>query len=446
MKKIQYSPWVDIPVTVHRSTDSPYEVSAKKADYGYGVDQGISKIPVLAFVNDRGIAWLGPERDIYVETEVEIIGLSFPGSGFVRWSESLIKLDSASPEKSLDYIVRQFDEKITLKQLSNAWNSDVFTDLRNAFNPWFFSAQRWSSEPGSFTKIAAVMMEEGNLRLAIENSTSGRTGTVWIDPLSRRVCKATEGDEETFPRRVAPWGETTIEVHRNQMPSPVSLRAQEAVYGYCVDIAWDGPQGPYYLLKIPVVAFMFDDEGGAWVGPRQDFYIRTALGIIGGRLHRNHLLWGRSMIGGATEQNAAGGVSDLIHLFESQYDVMALYKAWSAGGDEALERKSPNRSIDLSVVFDPEFFKDVEDAPTPQAPDSGLDEAALVQKELESRNRILERQLGVLRDGASITQVEFNETELRLNISNPHWNRSGSVWIDIESGKVLKAREDSESK
>jgi len=213
MEKIQYTSWEDIKIQVHSTlVVSPFEVIAKRALYGYETIRGPYRFTTTAFVTERGNSWVGQESDFYVETGSGVLGAQLSTAGRLKWSESLVELEQVPPaNREVDQVIERFDAQVTLLQFLNSRNPrdreltlKWTTDLRsieggNLFKDRSFFASGYRSSNSGDAKIVSVEVADGEVRLDIKNSVADRAGSVWIDIESRKVTKATEAGEQTFP-------------------------------------------------------------------------------------------------------------------------------------------------------------------------------------------------------------------------------------------------------
>jgi hypothetical protein len=134
-----------------------------------------------------------------------VIGLRF-NFGTIRWMESMI-----DPERDgklpLDEVISEFHETVTMPKLdlandhpsSNEWDRRHITLLKDVFYRGFFSPAVNQSHHYTGGKITGVDVSGNTLRLDLENPRVKRKGSVWLDLTTRKVTKAVDGNEQTFP-------------------------------------------------------------------------------------------------------------------------------------------------------------------------------------------------------------------------------------------------------
>lgn len=218
--KIKSSPqWAVKSQKVHRSGNrSPAQVTSKEAVYEFeigGVRPYEMSFDVTAFVDSvSGHVWVGPKQDFYIGTDSGIVGARLR-EGLMKWGENMADVRLAK-KATLEEAINRFHKEVTFmklmdnprgfaRDLKNADDrknyEDHLTDVRHVFKfagPFkhgLFDAR------DAEVKIVAVEVSGGEVRLDLENVTDKRTGSAWIDIKTKKVTKATEDNEVTFPRK-----------------------------------------------------------------------------------------------------------------------------------------------------------------------------------------------------------------------------------------------------
>jgi len=200
----------------------------------------------------------------------------------------------------------------------------------------------------------------------------------------------------TQKKQKSPWEPLTVDLYSTSGQKPVRIHAQESCY---LTVAFRFRPG-----DCPVTAFV-SPTGNVWVGPPQDFYIETERGIIGGKeQHSSEILWCKSMIQKHTKEKS--NLDSVIRRFENEVD---------------------GRSLGIASGFyeDPHTGKDLPGTP-------------------EARSKRETDLLDVLGDfygargnrGGRIAGIEVKDDTVRLDLKGAG---SATVWIDINSKKLLKA-------
>jgi hypothetical protein len=203
--------WKSKSIKVYRDGNPvAVDAAAKEADYEFRTLPGSFAdsfhFPVTAFVaSESQHVWVGPIREVYVDTGSGVIGLS-NASGAIYWMESMI-----DPERdgkvSLDEVISEFHESVSMAKLflakghpsSNEWARRHITHLREFFNRGFFFLAVDQPQQITNVQITGVDVSGDTLRLDLENPRVKRKGSVWLDLTTRKVTKAVDGSEQTFP-------------------------------------------------------------------------------------------------------------------------------------------------------------------------------------------------------------------------------------------------------
>jgi len=209
LKDANHTAWVQVTNSIaNTSSRFPTKWAGKKATYQYAAGpSGTSTMPVTVFVSPHlQKPWIGPEQDFYVELDSGVIGGRL-AAGMVIWCESLVSMPNTG-STNVSEIIRQFENNIDTLALMEAGDGGVseavrrsrITVLLRIFSDGAFANGRGSSQASEVSRIAAVEMDGGDLKLTIENSPSKFEGVAWINPQTRKVTKATEGSKPIFPR------------------------------------------------------------------------------------------------------------------------------------------------------------------------------------------------------------------------------------------------------
>lgn len=159
---------------------------------------------------------------------------------------------------------------------------------------------------------------------------------------------------------------------------------------------------PYHVTVAEIAVCVFvTDQGAIWLGPTQDFYIETGIGVVGGRKLGHGMLWTESMVN--KRANEKSDVHSVITRFEKEVAGNSLVVAYN-GGPGAPSEVLLKRLTNLAGVF-----RDI------YAPSTD--------------------------EGADIASVQAEGNTARLDLKGYSGESSGTVWIDIKSKRLLKAEE-----
>lgn len=209
--------WKDVKVAVLRpGRPDPETVNARRAIYELDDEGRSTTIPVVALVAPAsGTSWVGPEQDLYLETETGIVGFDVLGGSLI-WCESLLTSAGRggggrgvkATQKEAPEIAADFERNVTGTDLRNAIHpvdrkdrEATVTRLRPAIkNPWMFTNGPLSSQGGT-PKIVRAELAGKTVLLELTDQTGEFQATVWVDIETRKVTKVEEGPWETFPKR-----------------------------------------------------------------------------------------------------------------------------------------------------------------------------------------------------------------------------------------------------
>ena len=214
IKKRKQPQWESKSQAVHRvGNRSPADVVSKEAiyEFEFGDPGDTLGFAVTAFAASAGgQVWVGPKQDFYIETDSCVVGGKLRMSGgLLRWCESMVETKRGERQISLKEAISRFDKEVDLMTFFEAisrdadtkWLEQHMTDLRNVLKDRFFYADRRGGQQPAEIRIVAVEISGEEVRLDLQNVTAKRTGSVWIDIKSRKVTKAVEDKEVTFPKK-----------------------------------------------------------------------------------------------------------------------------------------------------------------------------------------------------------------------------------------------------
>jgi hypothetical protein len=203
-KKIK-GKWTETPITLYRANGSKENLSAKKAIYEVQTSTNhVYETAVVAFVDSQtGTPWIGMVDgggdgeilDFFIETDSGIVGVTKFAPSCLLWRETLIA--KTTPGQTVDAVIDRFEREIDGWWLVGWGMADSpdesreRTEIQSRFQDWFFSPGVGSSQPATLTPVS-IEMSRGTLRLEFKSPALGTTGTVWINPNTRKVVKASE--------------------------------------------------------------------------------------------------------------------------------------------------------------------------------------------------------------------------------------------------------------
>jgi hypothetical protein len=152
-----------------------------------------------------------------------------------------------------------------------------------------------------------------------------------------------------------------------------------------------------------VVAFTSPRNHAIWVGPEQDVFIESGSQIVGARIAARGVLWAESLIHSTGPKRSE--LAKAIATFEKETDGRSLSQAWLPTSLELHKM----RLTDLKVILSMDFYV--------ASPGSS--------------------------QGAQPRLVDFDTkgAELRITLASPTGVHSATVWIDVETRRVVKAEE-----
>jgi hypothetical protein len=202
MRDLPHSKWEPVQVAVYDSVSGVQrEFSGKKATYTYEDVISRSKVTatVTCFISKSNHVWIGPEQPFYFETPAGIVGVThFESSVF--WAEPLTPIAQRSGKSTIDEVIAQFENGVTVGQLSSGLYENMSTHFHGFFqNPWAWVACKFCSGGGGTVRRAGFNVADGKLYLKVENPPTEFVGEVWIDIQTHLVTKATESGKQIFP-------------------------------------------------------------------------------------------------------------------------------------------------------------------------------------------------------------------------------------------------------
>ena len=205
--------WEAKSLKVYRDSNrTAADENSKEATYEFGVEPGDSpetfRFRITAFVvKNSGNVWIGPRKDVYVDTASGVIGLRVT-AGAIMWMESMVE-PASNGNITLDEAIDQFHTKLDVHKLhmadghpgSNEWAKRHITRLEDFLKEAFFYVDRDQPQYTTHVRIVAVEVSGDDVKLDLENGNTKRKGSVWVNLESRKVTKAVEDNEQTFPKK-----------------------------------------------------------------------------------------------------------------------------------------------------------------------------------------------------------------------------------------------------
>lgn len=198
---------------------------------------------------------------------------------------------------------------------------------------------------------------------------------------------------EMNKERVSDWKNMTVEVHSTCAAGTTRAHGKRGEYNSRI--------GSDAVAVFPVTAFVANG-GQIWVGPEQGFYIETPSGVVGGKMFCGSILWCESLF--PKRPNEKTDVDSIIARFEREVHGSTLQRAANAA-DEDLKvclKRYTRLLLVLPELFDPHFNNQEK----------------------------------------TIQAVRVTGKTLQFDLKSHNGRCTATVWIDIESKKLLKAFED----
>ncbi|MDB4786747.1 hypothetical protein OAK91_05325 [Planctomycetaceae bacterium] len=163
-------------------------------------------------IPEQKLTWIGTKQDWMVFAENEIVGVRFlvGWAPFLVWSEAMplpgFSRSGKEPVEDISSILKE-NATFTMFQHANWTALEVEEKVKrstslNCLKPGFSSANP-SGAGQQIGKIELVDFDVTNskLHLKLHNQTLQRTGEIWVDIKTRKVVKAMEDGDITFPRQ-----------------------------------------------------------------------------------------------------------------------------------------------------------------------------------------------------------------------------------------------------
>jgi hypothetical protein len=219
----------------------------------------------------------------------------------------------------------------------------------------------------------------------------------WLDDLfesgeiERTAGYGQKSLEPLKKTRISEWQDVTVRVHSIKAHKMARVRAKRAAYRVPKDALRSDCDG----FSVVVVVFVIEN-GEIWIGPEQDFYIETEMGVIGGKMWCCKILWCESLT--RKDPSDRWDVGRAMHHVKDAVSAASLFEA-CYGPDSVVEDAKRSTALRdfLEDFFDPSPNGGVEKAPT----------------------------------------VKVSAGILRLDCKSWHHN-TASAWIEIKSRKVMK--------
>ena len=156
------------------------------------IDRAPDDFPLDVFVlPGSNQAWIGVKSDGYIVLNSEIYGVDVLG-GFVDWRRSMVA-NARSINELLEALPSYAEVRKSLMKADNER-----TDIRDVFEDRdFFAAGPFAANNGK-TSVRGITLDDGLIKIEIENLTTSRKGNVWINPDTKQPVKATENGKQTL--------------------------------------------------------------------------------------------------------------------------------------------------------------------------------------------------------------------------------------------------------
>jgi hypothetical protein len=185
------------------------EVTMKQARFTVQVgDVREDHYTICAFkLGDTNRVWIGVTQDFYLATDSGVVGgrLSDAVDGTLFWSESLT-LPGLTGRESFEEIIKHFESVVDVNLLEDAFRGyrkpetdRQTTDLKYLRPHFFIPPLGFGGQMGYTILLDHLEFDRDHIQLTMRNKTMKRSGEIWIEIKSRKVIKAMENDEQTFP-------------------------------------------------------------------------------------------------------------------------------------------------------------------------------------------------------------------------------------------------------
>lgn len=182
--------------------------------------------------------------------------------------------------------------------------------------------------------------------------------------------------------------------------TPVEVPARLAQYEFAAVKAGES-------IEASVVTFVDTETWHVWAGLELDFYVDTDAGIVGAMLQGGTVTWCESLIVATATENI--GLDEAVKRLQKKVDYAQLIYVVNGPAGTARRKWGEEHVTDLRYgVFKGDFFA---------ADRSGR---------------------GQQRGEVNLSGIAVEEPSIRLDIVNTTAQRTGSVWIDIQSRKLVK--------
>lgn len=202
LNKVRESEWKDVTVQLHLtgvttlSGGRSEQVRAKKANYSVLWPGDLYErvfVPVTVFVTSRGEIWAGLEENVYIETELGVIGASLDLND-ISWSESAIRKRTdgrCDIAEALDRFMQEVSESDlqAIRKRSPSRTTDL-TPLTVSFG---------AMANNGCEKISSASVTNGILRADFK-SVWRDEASAWIDIKTKKVVKAVFNGKQVFPK------------------------------------------------------------------------------------------------------------------------------------------------------------------------------------------------------------------------------------------------------
>ncbi len=225
--------WTDTTVILYRAKDRPIRLPARQATVTEIASFATFDLVVTAFVDPKtGSAWLGADSNFppgqqdsfYFETTEGIFsgrilfmasalgGIPPPSpdvingtmaSGEVQWWGNLVP--SVKRGETMEDVINQCNQKGYLWVVNErgvfspaSIIENCLQRVENGINPWLFIDENRGPKM-RITTIERIKNDGGKLRVDLRSPNATHQASVWIDPDTWKVVKATQDGQSFFP-------------------------------------------------------------------------------------------------------------------------------------------------------------------------------------------------------------------------------------------------------
>jgi hypothetical protein len=197
MKKSFRKQWEATTNSLHAANGVIRRNAAKEALYeikSIATDRVFGEIELTAFIDSQsGKTYVGPKADFYFEWKSGIVGGQILDGGAIRWWDSLVK---ASNYNDLNEAISAFDSQVTGEKLVSHEPATLF---HNVLKLWFVSRTPFNSFSAP-TPLLGVELKGDLLKLDLKSADGKSQASIWIEPNTRKIVKAVQDNEQTFPK------------------------------------------------------------------------------------------------------------------------------------------------------------------------------------------------------------------------------------------------------